>query len=159
MPLLFLLFFCVLQVLYTAFAALAVQRTSYALARESSLTGKVSGTVFMVRLYAAMGPLAFLSRTSLVSVAATTFECRPSTDGAEMRVLVRYPMPIWVPLAGKVFGEKMGPEVGPSKDLFGVWERLERAGLRFPDPWREEGRLPYFRWMNFEAVVHNEGKI
>ncbi len=158
-PLLFFIFFGVIQVAYMAFVALAVQRAALAIAREASLTGDRTIKEFRSKLVYSLAPLSSLSPKTMASVAACQCVCQESYDKKKIFVQIRYPMPIWVPLVGRLFGEELVPNFDSNFSRGGV--DIQRAarifGIPIPDFSSKQPRLPFYCWINFNASTYNEG--
>jgi hypothetical protein len=158
-PLLFFVFFAIIQLAYMGFVSFAVQRAAIAVARESSLTGNRGQADFYPKLIFALAPLGSLNRTTFACIAASRCQISESNDKKMVVARLHYPMPIWVPLVGRIFGEKIIPsgQIIPT----GIAKDLEIAaslfGVSIPHLSFDGVHLPYFRWMIFEASVYNEG--
>lgn len=158
-PFLFLFFFLTLQIFYTAFTALAVQRAALAIARESSITGIGADDVLREKLILALAPLSSLHPATFAGILGANYERSLSPNGQDVVVKVHFPMPIWVPMVGKVLGERLPVSLlldsySERKSLQDIFHLL---GHSIPDLSFSKDRLPYFRWVIFEAVTHNEG--
>jgi hypothetical protein len=158
-PLLFIIFFGIIQLAYMAFVSFAVQRAAIAVAREASLTGNPSRMNCYPKLIFSLAPLCKLNRTTFACIAASRCQIIESKDKKWVTARLHYPMPIWVPLVGRIFGE----EIIPSRQIIpeGVANDLEKItslfGFSMPRLSFDGAHLPYFRWMIFEASVFNEG--
>src|SRR5579863_6687134 len=79
-PLLFLIFFCVIQFSYFAYVSLAVQRAALAIARKASLSGVADQTAFKAHLAISLLPLANLNQKTLLTILEAKFQAFPSQD-------------------------------------------------------------------------------
>ena len=160
-PILFFIFFAIIQLFYTACLSFAAQRAAFAIARESSLTGIRTGPRLRFIETYNLAPLAALSRESLVGILAAQYSCRISPDGKRVFAQVKVPLPIWVPMVGKIFGEKLNlSSLSHSRgEEASVRSALTLLNISFPDMTRNQFHLPYFFWLDFESSTHNEGGI
>jgi hypothetical protein len=160
-PLLFFVFFGIIQLAYMGFVSFAVQRAAMSVAREASLTGNRNTTDFYSKLIFALAPLGSLNRATFASIAACRCQIIESSDKKILTARLLYPMPIWVPLVGRVLGEPIIPALQGLPD--GITGNLRRIaalfGVSLPSLSFDGIRLPYFRWMVFETSVYNEGYI
>ncbi|HVZ80578.1 MAG TPA: TadE/TadG family type IV pilus assembly protein [bacterium] len=101
-PFLFFVFFAIIQLAYMAYASFAVQRAALSIARDAARSDDPELYDPHFQLLYSLGPLAALNRTTLATALAS--KCSIATNGAKVVVTLKYPMPIWVPLAGEVFG-------------------------------------------------------
>jgi hypothetical protein len=156
-PLLLLFFFGILQLTYMASVAFALQRSAFDLARQAAITGTREGPELRSRLWSHLAPLGTLAPEAAVAIAASEFECRDSADGSWVTARVRYPMPLWVPGLGSVFGRPFTPPPHPPGRRE-AWERFSRtASFPLPSlPLVRDRRFPV-RWMTAESTVHHEG--
>lgn len=156
-PLLFLIFFAIIQLSYMAYASLAVQRAALAVARNASLGGTDKPEAFKTQLAVSLLPIANLNRKTLLTVLASDCRVAPSADNRRMTALVRYPMPIWVPLVGSIFGRTLIPGVNyngtPAGEAIQALFRI--SGKVPPDLSFKGAHLPVV-WINYQATTFNE---
>jgi len=158
-PFLFFIFFGIIQLAYMGFVSFAVQRAAFAVAQESSLTGSQNSSDFYSKLIFALSPLGSLNRATFACIAAS--RCQITTSDVQKKVTARlyYPMPIWVPLVGRIFGEKIIPSTRFNSN--GVTKDIEIAaslfGVSLPNFSFDGVHFPFCRWMIFEASTYNEG--
>jgi hypothetical protein len=158
-PVLFLLFFGIIQTAYTAYTYFAVQRAALAIARTASLSGTLEtkdDKTFQFQLGVSLLPLVRLNAFMLPAIAASQYDLAYSSDFREVIAQVRYPMPILVPLAGKLFGTRLQPPSGAS-----LRQTLDATGhiaslLNVPVP-RSPLALPPIVWITCQAATYNEG--
>lgn len=157
-PLLFLLFFAILQGTALCWTCLSVQRAAMAAARHASRVEGTSKAWDSPRLQAlvALAPLVALNKAYLVSGLLTKVETVES-DG-HLIATVRFPMPIWMPLAGPWLGERIllsdnGIDPETRKVLQIVFQL---TGKKPPDFDSVLDRLPYYRWISFQAEARLE---
>ena len=157
-PLLFLLFFCVIQMAYTSYVALAVQRAALAVARTASLQGETDSLAFKTELAWSLMPIAGLSEKTLSTIFASKVSASLSPDGKLVTVRVEYPMPIWVPGIRQVFGQPLVPPPLPtgSPEAVAIRGIFSLLGIPAPDLSFTGLNLPV-RWITFEESTFNEG--
>lgn len=156
-PLLFLIFFAIIQLSYMAYASFAVQRAALAVARMASLSGIDNSTTFQTQLAISLVPLSNLNQKTLLTVLESDCKVNESPDKKKIVVQVRYPMPIWVPVVGNVFGETLVPSADYNNSPAGqaiktIFSMLKRP---IPDLSFKGVRLPVY-WINFEAATFDE---
>jgi hypothetical protein len=149
----------IIQLAYMAYVSLAVQRAALAIAQEASLTGDRTVRDFRSKLTYSLAPLASLNPKTLASIPACQCSCQESFDKKNITVQIRYPMPIWVPLMGRIFGEPLVPHLDSSLAKGGL--DLQTAAKFFGIPTSDFSslgpRLPFYCWITFNASTHNEG--
>jgi hypothetical protein len=100
----------------------------------------------------ALGPLVAMNKACLVSGLLTKVETSESDDH-RLIATVRYPMPIWVPLAGPWLGERLMLPTGlinpETKRVLQMAFQL--IGKNPPDFDASFNHLPYYRWITFQA--------
>jgi hypothetical protein len=158
-PLLFLIFFAVIQMAYMGYVALAVQRAALAAAQERSLTGPWGGTDINFKLAYALSPLASFNQATLACVSQSQYSCSISPDQKKVTIQVRYPMPIWVPLADRIFGQPLASSVDSNSTEMGlaIKEAFKLSGKPEPDLSFQADRFPHVFWITFESGTYNEG--
>jgi hypothetical protein len=154
-PVLFLFFFGIIQLAYTAYVSFAVQRAAYSIAREASSSGSPENYDPYFQLFYCLYPIGQLHHATLGTLLATTCSITSDDDGVHVRIV--YPMPIWVPMVGKIFGEKLqlsASDLGPlTNDLQQVSQIL---GKPLPDLSFTGAALPYVHLMTFTADGFDE---
>lgn len=152
-PLLFLLFFAIIQGTALCWTCLTVQRAAMAAARHASRVETTAQAWDSPRFQAlvALAPLVALNKAYLVSGLMTKVE----TTESEGRLIatVRFPMPIWVPLAGPWLGERIAlPTSSIDPETKGMIQTVFKlAGKNPPDFDSNLDHLPYYRWIVFQA--------
>ncbi len=156
-PLIFFIFFATIQVSYMAYASFAVQRSALAIARMASLGGISNSTVFKTQLAIALLPISNLSQKALFTILASDCKVNESTNKQTINVQVRYPMPIWVPWVGKVFGQTLVPAADYNNSPAGqaIKDIFNMLRMPVPDLSFNGVRLPVY-WIHFEATTFNE---
>lgn len=160
-PLLLFIFFGIIQLAYTGLEAFAVQRAAFSLAQEASLTGIKNGPNLDFELACALAPLAALHRAILATVTAARATCETSPDRKMIIVRITCPVPIWVPVIGRIFGKRMRllPDTAESSMGRSLLSAFSLLGLPLPDLSFSETGLPYAWEASFEASVYNEGYL
>jgi hypothetical protein len=100
----------------------------------------------------ALAPLVSLNKACLVSGILTKVETTESDDH-RLIATVRFPMPIWVPLAGPWFGERIvlpGGAINPETKRV-IQMAFKLIGKSPPDLEASLNHLPYYRWITFQA--------
>jgi len=161
-PLLFLLFFALIQATYFAFACFAVQRAALAAARHASRSDGTGGWWDQPRAQVdlSLAPLLSLNwKAQTASILATKVGQVASPIGVTVKV--RYPMPIWVPLAGRWFGKPLVPVLDLKNNEAARILRLacQFLGRSAPDLSFDGIRLPYYRMLEFEATAVDESNL
>ena len=158
-PLLFFIFFAIVQLAYMSYAALAVQRGALSVARDVALDGQDDPKAVKARLILSLLPLAQLNQKTLLTVLESKCESKISGDRKQITVQVHYPMPIWVPMVRNIIGESLvpsadynnSPEGEAVKAIFQMLDKtppnLSFKGARFP-----------VVWMKCEATTFNEAE-
>lgn len=154
-PFLFFIFFAIIQLAYTGYVSFAVQRAALSIARDAARSDDPDLHEPHFQLFYSLGPLLTLNKTTLATALAA--DCSINTIGDKVHVRVKYPMPIWVPFVGKVFGVPFtssffkenanGALIGGILKLFGQDPAsLSIPGLHFPDVF----------WITFTAETMDE---
>jgi hypothetical protein len=151
----------IVQLSYMAYVSLAVQRAALAIAQDASLTGDRAVRNFRSKLNYSLAPLISLSPKTLASISACQCACRESFDKKNITVQIRYPMPIWVPLMGRIFGESLAPHFDShfSKGGSDLQMASKFFGIPTPDFSLHGLRIPFYCWITFNASAHNEGYV
>lgn len=163
-PVLFLIFFSILQLAYLGLSAMAVQRAANAIAREASFSAgdedqaqdRLRG---LLQRTLALTPLSALDRERSW-VCAACAQVGITRDRTSVTVTVRYPMPIWVPGVQHIFGQSLIPPgtsripedggiVSKILSLFSVPVAPVSAGTP---------RRLSVRWLTFSATVFDESQ-
>jgi hypothetical protein len=156
-PLLFFIFFALIQVAYMSYVSLAVQRAALAIARTASLGSKDDSTAFKTQLVISLLPVANLSPKTLLTILASDYKVIPSSDNRQVTAIVRYPMPIWVPLVRTVFGKSLIPSVdyNATPEGLAIKNVFQLLGKQPPDLSFEGVHFPVF-WMTYKETTFNE---
>ena len=156
-PLLFFIFFAIIQLAYMSYVSLAVQRAALAVAREASLAGTDQSTFFKTKAVLSLMPIANLSQRTLLTILASRCSVRISSDQKQVIAQVRYPMPIWVPLVRDIFGETLVPSADYNNDPAGqsVKTLFQILGRDPPDLSFSGVHLPVV-WFKYQETTFNE---
>ena len=157
-PLLFFIFFAIIQLSYMAYVSLAVQRSALAVARDATLTGWENSISFKSQLAISLLPLANLNPKILSTILASDYDLNYSPDQKAVVVQVKYPMPIWVPLVRNVIGENLESTQDFNQTAEGqaIKNAFELLGKPAPDLNFQNERLPVF-WVTYQETTFNEG--
>ncbi len=157
-PLLFFIFFGIIQFAYSAYVAFAVQRAAYAIAREAAACPNPKTFNPYFQLVYCLAPLGQLNNATLATALAT--KCDISVEDDSVQVRLFYPMPIWVPMVGKLFGEKLQlnpSNLGPvDSDLKSAFQLI---GKPLPELSLQSLTLPYVHFIAFSATTPEEAPL
>jgi hypothetical protein len=176
-PLLFLIFFAIIQLAYMGLTALAVQRAAMAIAREAAISTDPTAQPLenwriVTQQYLAFYPLLSLKKTDVLLAIAGT-DIQTVVEGRMVKTTVRYPMPIWVPLVGPLFGKTFDLTFSANKYRIVQETRDEYQKIRgfigilfpdnssmpeFPDMTWTFAQLPCARMVTSTATVFNENE-
>ena len=157
-PLLFLIFFCVIQLAYCAYASFALQRATLAIARDAASSDSPSSYNPYFQLVYCLAPLGKLNRQALATVLAT--KCDINTDGNVVHVQLIYPMPIWIPGVGKIFGQKLSlNSVQTSPMTSSLQMAFQILGKPLPNLSFTGLNLPYVHLSSFSTSTVDENSI
>ena len=155
-PLLFFIFFGIIQIAYLAYASLAVQRATISIADSAARTRSIYDPRF--QLFYSLIPLEALSKSTLATVLST--QCAIQSSGPKIHVEVKYPMPIWVPLVGRFIGEPLSPSQFMNNPGLDLVEKIFRfCGKTPPDLSFLGFTPPYVHWITFTADATDENSI
>jgi hypothetical protein len=158
-PLLFIFFFALIQVTYGAFAAFSIQRAAFAIAREAAASDDPRTYNPYFQLAYCLAPLGQLSSTTMATVLATCCEITID-DAGYVHAKVSYPMPIWVPLIGKIFGRPFQVSSALRSPMEETLEKVfETLGKPKPDLSFKQFAFPNVQTLSFSAEALNEGSI
>jgi len=153
-PLLFLFFFTLVQGAILAWTCLSVQRAAQAVVRHAVRVEREPQGWDSPRLQAlvALAPLCRLHKAYLVS--SLLAEIHLKHEGNDMVATVRFPMPLWIPLAAPLLGEKLViPTGGFGPESTKLVQKVSQIlGTRFPDLPSSSAHLPFFCWVTFQAI-------
>ncbi len=157
-PLLFLIFFGIIQLSYMAYVSLAVQRAALAVARNASLSGRDNSLAFKTQLVISLFPITNLSSKTLSTILASDYKITFSSDYQEITAQVRYPMPIWVPLVQNFLGEDLASpgdtdQTSEGEAIIAVYRFLGKT----PPDLSFQGLHQPVVWLNYQVTTFNEG--
>jgi hypothetical protein len=157
-PLLFFLFFALIQGTALLWTCFSVQRAAMAAARHAARVEAKPKPWDSPKLQAlvALAPLLALNKACLASGFLTKVETAQVED--HLVATVRFPMPIWVPLVGPWLGQHLGlPEEAPDPETKRmVQTAFQLAGKKVPNLDAVFNHLPYYRWIEFQAEAAME---
>jgi Flp pilus assembly protein TadG len=156
-PLLFFIFLGIIQVAYMSYVSFAVQRAALAIARAATVGSKDDSTSFKLQLAISLLPIVHLNQKTLLTILASKYTITPSPDNQRITAQVQYPMPIWVPLVGGVFGEPLVSSFDYNNTPEGqaIKTAFQLFGKQPPDLSFSGVHMPVV-WMNYEASTFNE---
>ncbi len=158
-PFLFMFFFGLIQITYTAFAAFAVQRAAFAVAREAASSNEPTKYNPYFQLAYCLAPIGQLSPTTMATVLATRCDINIDDEGY-VHAQVSYPMPIWVPLIGKIFGRPFQISSALRSPMEDTLERVfESLGKPKPDLSFKQLHFPNVQTLTFTAEALNENSV
>jgi hypothetical protein len=157
-PLLFFIFFAIIQMAYMAYASLAVQRATLTIVKEAARSRGILPYDPEFQLLYSLAPLGALNKETLVTVLAT--ECSVQFNQAKVHVQVRYPMPIWVPMIGKVFGQPLSPASASNIPILKMAGAIFKMLGKSPPELSFSGAKPFYvRWITFSADTIDENSF
>jgi hypothetical protein len=158
-PVLFIFFFALIQITYTAYAALAVQRAAFAIAHEAAASDDPKTYDPYFQLAYCLAPLGQINSTTLATVLAT--HCDITIDDANyVHAQISYPMPIWIPLAGNIFGQPFQVSAALRSPMESTLEYVfEALGKPKPDLSFKQLSFPNVQIITFSAEALNESSI
>jgi len=156
-PILFLLFFGIIQFFYTAFVSFAIQKAAFAIAQQAAATPDPASFNPQFQIIEALLPIEQLNPSTLTCVLAT--QCSINTDGTTVDVKVSYPMPIWVPLIKNLIGQNLNTQIAPTNLIpSSLANILQTVGLTLPNSSVNQN-IPQVLWITFEAHALDENSI
>lgn len=156
-PVLFLIFFGIIQLFYCAYISFAVQKATFAIAQQAASTETPTFFQPQFQIVSALFPLEKLNNATLLY--ALSSKCNIQEQNNRIIATVSYPMPIWVPLIGKVLGQPLSTSSNPlssiSQDLSGL---LSTLGLSLPS-FLNLTNTNNVIWMTFQADCLDENTV
>jgi hypothetical protein len=156
-PVLFFIFFCIIQFFYIAFISFAVQRATYSIAQQAAASPNPSSFSPQFQIIEALIPIEQLNPSTL----AYTLEaqCTVNTDGTNVHVSLSYPMPLWIPLINNLIGQTLNNQSAMSNFIpLALVNVLQAAGLSLPNL-NTNQNLTKVLWITFEAQTLDENSI
>jgi len=155
-PVLFILFFGIIQLFYMAYVSLAVQRATHAIAQQAAASDDPNSFLPQFQMIEALLPLEQLNSTTLSCALSSKYDIH--SDGSTIFVKVSYPMPLWVPIIKNLLGQNLDSSsatlglVPPTLTTV-----LQAVGLGIP----VLNTLTPTKviWVNFEAKALDENSI
>jgi len=160
-PLVFIFFFGLIQIAYTAYAAFAVQRAAFAIAREAAASPDPKSYNPYFLLAYCLAPLGQINTTTLATVLSTHCDINLDEETEDyVHVRVSYPMPIWVPLAGKIFGQPFQVSSALRSPMEDTLEKVfEALGKPKPNLSFKQLTFPNVQTLIFSAEALKESSI
>jgi hypothetical protein len=156
-PFLFLILFAVIQLAYMSYVSLAVQRAALAVARTATLSGTDNSKTFKTQLAISLFPLSNLNSKTLLTILASKISVTVSRDKKNVIAQVRYPMPIWVPMVSRIFGEPLVPsfDYNNSPEGQAIQKIFQLFNQPAPNLSFQGVSLPVC-WVKYEETTFNE---
>lgn len=156
-PVLFLIFFGIIQFFYIAYISFSVQRATYSIAQQAAASPDPSSFGPQFQIIEALLPIEQLNPSIIACALATNFTI--STNGTTVDVKVSYPMPIWVPLLGNLIGQNLNNQTTTSNLIPPTLANiLQVVGLSLPN-FNISQNLTKVLWITFEAQALDENSI
>ena len=156
-PVLFFIFFGIIQFFYTAFVSFAIQRATYSIAQQAAASSSPSSFSPQFQIIEALLPIEQLNPSALAYSFAT--QCTIDTDGTNVHVKVSYPMPLWVPLINNLIGQNLNNLSATSNFIPpSLTNVLQAVGLSLPN-FNINQNLTKVFWITFEAQALDENSI
>ncbi len=156
-PILFFIFFGVIQFFYTSFISFAIQRATYSIAQQAAASPSPSSFLPQFQIIEALLPIEKLNPSILAYTLATQYTI--DTDGTNVHVKVSYPMPLWVPLIRNLIGQTLSNQSNTSNFMPpSLANVLQAAGLSLPN-FNTNQNLTKVIWITFEAQASDENSI
>ncbi len=146
---------------YTAFAAFSVQRAAFAIAREAAASSDPNSYNPYFQLAYCLSPLSQISPTTMATVLSTRCGITYNSDTDDyVQVSVTYPMPIWIPLAGKIFGQPFQVSSALRSPMESTLEFVfESLGKPKPDFSFKQFSFPHVQMLTFKAEALCENSV
>jgi Flp pilus assembly protein TadG len=156
-PILFFIFFGIIQFFYVAYVSFAVQRATFSIAQQAASSSDPASFGPQLQIIEALLPLEQLNPSTLTYALAT--QCTINTDGTTIDVKVSYPMPIWVPLIRNIIGQNFDSQANSSSLIpTALTNILQAAGLSVLN-FTASQNLSKVLWISFEAHALNENSL
>jgi hypothetical protein len=156
-PVLFLLFFGIIQLFYSAFVSFAVQKATHAIAQQAAASATPTLFEPHFQIITALSPLEKLNNSTLLYALAS--KCDIQEKNNRVFATVTYPMPIWVPLIGKVIGQPFDSSknsiLSIATNLTNLLSTLGLALPGFPIPSNSINVI----WITFQAYCLDENIV
>jgi Flp pilus assembly protein TadG len=156
-PILFFIFFGIIQFFYTAFVSFAVQRAAYSIAQQAAASSNPTSFLPQFQIVEALLPIEQLNPSTLVYTFAT--QCSINTDGTTVHVKLSYPLPIWIPLIKNLIGQNLNNEPVTANFIpSSLVNVLQAVGLSIPN-FNIDRNLTKVLWITFEVQALDENSI
>jgi hypothetical protein len=157
-PLLFFIFFAIIQLAYIAYASLAVQRATLSIAKDAARSNGILPYDPEFQLLYSLAPLGSLNNQTLATVMAT--QCIIDRNQESVHVEVKYPMPIWVPMLGNLIGQPLPPSHSTNLPAFEMLKTIFKLlGKTSPNLLLSNSTPPFVHWVTFSADAIDENFI
>lgn len=157
-PLVFFIFFAIIQLTYMGYVFFAVQNAAFSIVRKAAASSAPNQYNPAFDLVYALAPLEKINPVLIETALAT--QCQIQTQADQVQISLHYPMIIWIPLFQRLFGQKL-----PSSDLSqnldpNLLEKVFET-LKIPVPALEAGvpQAPYVHWFVVTATALDENSV
>ena len=156
-PILFLLFFGIIQLFYSAFIFFAVQKATHAIAQQAAASAAPTLFEPHFQIITALSPLEKLNSSTLLYALAS--KCAIQEQNNRVFATVSYPMPIWVPLLGKVIGQPFDSSKSSILSIAtNITNLLPTLGLALPGFSTPSNSINII-WITFQADCLDENTV
>lgn len=145
-----------IQLALLGLSSLAVQRAVLATARDAA-RGDTTQDGFPAQKWLSLSPLTALNGKSVwICIAAS--RCEISYERTRVTATLHFPMPLQIPLAGRLFGENLFPIPSNSSGQIPIviLTILRSIGAPIDTLSSRSRKIPYVRWLVRSATVFNE---
>jgi hypothetical protein len=157
-PVVFFIFFGIIQLFYMAFVFLAVQKTAITICQNAAASENPPQYNPDFDLIYTLAPLEKISPTLAETFLATNCQIESSND--EVRVTLHYPMIIWIPMFKQLFGQKFVPAALPQNaDTALLNQVFSFAQSSVPAFQAVEKDIPYVHWFDIKASALDENSV
>lgn len=157
-PVVFFIFLGIIQFFYMAFVFLAVQKSAITICQNAAASKNPAQYDPTFDLVYTLAPLEKISPSLAETFLATS--CQIQAENNQVRVSLRYPMIIWIPLFKQLLGEKFIPGAAP---LTANAELLQKvfsfASSKVPAFPAIGNQVPYVHWFNIQASALDENTV
>jgi hypothetical protein len=155
-PVLFLIFFGVLQLFYSAFVSFAIQRAAFSIAQEAATSMSFSNFDPRFQIVYALFPLEKINSATLNYALAT--QCNIKQVKKTIQVNVLYPMPIWVPVMGNLIGQNFANAGSATLIPASITNLLQTIGINLPNLNSGTNNTKVL-WINYSAECLDENVV
>jgi hypothetical protein len=157
-PLVFFIFFAIIQLIYMAYVFFAVQNAAFSIVRKAAASVDPNQYNPAFDLVYALAPLEKINPVLVETALAT--QCQIQTQADQVQISLHYPMIIWIPLFQRLFGQKLSSPVLSQNLDPNILENVFGA-LKIPVPALESRppQAPYVHWFVVTATALDENSV